>query len=119
MFTLALMALACEGISPGDDLAPMITDSSTPDGGMITLYEDDENAVWVNVYDEDMESLTYNWSLSLEGVLTQGVEELPEGSMVRLDYRTTYHDQELIFQVSDAWNTTTMSWYLNVPEAME
>jgi hypothetical protein len=117
MFTLTLMALACDGIKQAEDLAPMITDSSAPDGSLITLYEDDDNAVWVNVYDEDMDSLSYNWSLSEWGVVND-VQTLPEGSMIKLPYDLTLHDQQLTCLVSDAWSSTRIDWILNVPEAM-
>lgn len=110
---VALVGCA-DGTKQADDLPPMIVNSHTPDGENIEL-EDENTVIWVQVYDEDEASLTYQWVLSDWGEAPDEIVDLtPEGSQITLERNMDLHRQVLTMVVSDASSSARMDWELIV-----
>ena len=109
------LLVACEGVKQGDNLPPQIVTASAEDGTVIKL-EGNTNIVWVQVYDEDPESLSYTWTLSLWGEISEDLVQVnPEGAQVELDGDPDLDGQSLTCIVSDGLGSDRIDWTLSVP----
>jgi hypothetical protein len=111
---LALMALlvGCEAKTDDSDLPPQIVAASADDGDVIRLF-DEFTTVWVQIYDEDPNSLAYAWSVGgtpLEHTLTNG------GSQVLIQKNDSYDGVTLQCVVSDYSNETKIDWPLQIQD---
>lgn len=112
---LFALLVACEGIQQGDNLPPQIVTASAEDGEVIKLDED-LNTIWVQVYDEDPDSLTYTWTLSLWGEINEELVQVnPEGAQVELENDPDLDGQSLTCTVSDGVGSDRIDWTLSVP----
>ena len=119
LLAVAVLSGCADGVKQGDDLAPMIVDAYAADGESIEL-EEAYTVIWVSVYDEDLENLTYLWVTSEWGqVPDELVDDTPEGSQVTLEKNPDLHRQDLSLQVTDSsGNSVRLDWPLIVkPDA--
>ena len=111
---LALMVLlvGCEAKIDDSDLPPQIVAAYVDDGAVIRLF-DEFTTVWVQVYDENPDSLAYAWSVdgsALRDTLTN------EGSQVILQKDESYDGATLQCVVSDDSAETKITWPLRLQD---